>query len=128
MKSDTQPSYSLVVRVKFLTVRVRKPRQCPACGQQGSVCHRLNHFAKVCNHNILHRSILRKRYMLQESHKSENETTLYMDPLQINGLAGQSWLSTISTSSSDMTFKLDTGAEASVIPTKLYNKLRKSLY
>jgi len=55
----------------------------------------------------------------QESDESENEVTLYMEPLQINGLAEQSWFSMISIFSGDVTFKFDTGAEATVIPTKL---------
>ena len=25
-----------------------RPKECPAFGQQCSICHRLNHFAKVC--------------------------------------------------------------------------------
>jgi len=115
--------------------RTHKPRQCPAYGQQCSVCHKFNHFAKVCRNKHLMQpqqpAQVRSKKKIhvvddQESDESENEPTLYMDPLQINGLAEESWLSTISTSSGDMTFKLDTGAEASVIPTKLYNKLKVS--
>ena len=29
-----------------------RPKECPAFGQQCSICHRLNHFAKVCRQHL----------------------------------------------------------------------------
>ena len=100
--------------------RTHKPKECPAYGQQYSICHKFNHFAKVC----------RRKHLLPHAHQnpqlhtkkkihvvdkldvnSDSETTLSLDPIQIDGLAKQSWYSTISTSSGDVNFKLDTGAE-----------------
>ena len=49
---------------------------------------------------------------------------LLVDPLQIDGLAQQvAWLSKLTTPNGDITCKLDTGAEANVLPTTAFNKL-----
>ena len=55
---------------------------------------------------------------------SESESSLLIDPLSIDGLTQHSpWLSTVTTTNGNITCKLDTGAEASVLPISAYNKL-----
>ena len=55
---------------------------------------------------------------------SENETTLLIDPLEVYDLVQHSpWLSTLGTTLGNITCKLDTGAEANVLPVSAYNKL-----
>ena len=55
---------------------------------------------------------------------SENETTLLIDPLEVHDLVQHSpWLSTLVTTLDNITCKLDTGAEANVLPVSNYNKL-----
>ena len=55
---------------------------------------------------------------------SENETTLLIDPLEVHDLVQHSpWLSTLVTTLGNITCKLDTGAEANVLPVSDYNKL-----
>jgi len=110
--------------------RAHKPRECPAYGQQCSICHKFNHFAKVCrNKHLLQaaqhsRSRIKKKVHVVADLDSESDAeSLSLDPIQIDGLAEQSWFSTISTSSGAVTFKLDTGAEASVIPAKVYKNI-----
>ena len=47
-----------------------------------------------------------------------------MDPLRIDGIEKpMQWLSTVKTQSGKFTFKLDTGAEANVIPVEVLNQL-----
>ena len=65
-----------------------------------------------------------------EESKSESETSnegstsLFIDPLRIEGITKQSaWLSTVTTECGNVTFKLDTGAEASVIPVQIFGQL-----
>ena len=54
----------------------------------------------------------------------EGSTSLFIDPLRIEGIAKQSaWLSTVTTGCGNVTFKLDTGAEASVIPAQIFGQL-----
>ena len=55
---------------------------------------------------------------------SENETTLLIDPLKVHDLVQHSpWLSRLVTTLGNITCKLDTGAEANVLPVSDYNKL-----
>ena len=55
---------------------------------------------------------------------SENESTLLIDPLRVDGVTEHSaWLSTVTTTNGNVTCKLDTGAEASILPISAYNKL-----
>ena len=109
--------------------RPHKPRERTAYGQQCStICHKFNHFAKVCrSKHLLSQATqyshlqTKKRVHVVDDLGSESDTeSLSLDPIQNDGLAEQSWFSTISTSGGDVTFKLDTGVEASMLPTKVY--------
>ena len=52
-----------------------------------------------------------------ESYSSNDNYTLGMDPLRIDGIEKpMQWLSTVKTQSGKVTFQLDAGAEANVIP------------
>ena len=60
-----------------------------------------------------------------ESNSLDSENAFSLDPLQVDSLADRaSWYSTISTDKGDVTFKLDSGAEASVIPAKVCHKMK----
>ena len=60
----------------------------------------------------------------QESYSSDDDYTLGMDPLRVDGIEKPiQWLSTVKTQSGKITFKLDTGAEANVIPVEVFNQL-----
>ena len=121
-----------------------KPKQCPAYGHKCDICRKPNHFARVCRNKQLQKQTQTVRY--KHKHKpprkvdaveqsesgsdcssessDESSTTLYIEPLRIEGLEKQSaWLSTVNTECGKVTFKLDTGAEASVIPTQVFNQL-----
>ena len=113
-----------------------KPRHCPAYGQQCSACHKLHHFATVCRSKQSVPKALpqepKKRIHTVAGHSSparsdassDNESTLLFDPLKVHDLTQHSaWLSTLTTTNGNITCKLDTGAEASVLPTSVYNQL-----
>ena len=53
----------------------------------------------------------KKIHVLMIDVNSDSESTLSLDPIQVDDLAEQSWFSTISTSSGDVNFKLDTGTD-----------------
>ena len=113
-----------------------KPKECPAYGRQCAVCHKLNHFAKVCrSKNFPAKSKLpssrNKNVFTVDGHASDSDSSvshdsnnLFIDPLKIDGLGEHAaWLSTITTPNGNIICKLDTGAEASVLPTTTFNKL-----
>ena len=58
-----------------------------------------------------------------ESLSTKNESNLLIDPIRIDGLTKPSaWLSTLSTLQGNIILKLDTGAEANILPISTYNK------
>ena len=115
--------------------RRHKPKSCPAYGQQCSACHKLHHFAKMCrNKTSVPKSTTqsKKRILavtdyssqIHSDASSESESSLLIDPLSIDGLTQHSaWLSTVTTTNGNIMCKLDTGAEASILPISAYNKL-----
>ena len=116
--------------------RTHRPRECPAYGQECTRCHKLHHFARVCrSKQYITDSQLndatRKSQAIQtkkvftledsESLSTDNESNLLIDPIRINGLTKPSaWLSTLSTLQGNITLKLDTGAEANILPISTY--------
>ena len=60
----------------------------------------------------------------QESQNSDESYTLDIYPLKINEIEKQTaWLSIVKAQSGKVTFKLDTGTKANVIPIEVFNQL-----
>ena len=59
------------------------------------------------------------------SSDTDSEPQVFIHALQVHGITGSSWLSTVHTEGGKITFKLDTGAEASILPMKVYKKLKR---
>ena len=116
-----------------------KPRECPAYGQRCTICDKYNHFARVCrSRNQVPMSVpkitsqtksKKKLHSIVESQKStdtedsDSEPLLVTNTLKVHGISESMWLSTITILGTKITFKVDTGAEASVLPLKVYNRL-----
>ena len=115
--------------------RMHKPRECPAYGQRCSICHKYNHFARVCRSRnqpgITTKpqpaTTQKKRIhtVADDNEVTEPEAMLSMDALQVHGMSESTWLSTVDVHKSKVTFKLDTGAEASVLLLQVYKWLKK---
>ena len=58
-----------------------------------------------------------------DTEDSDSEPLLVTVALKVHGISESMWLSTITILGNKITFKLDTGAEASVLPLKVYNRL-----
>ena len=113
-----------------------RPKECPTFGQQCSICQRLHHSARVCRnkHQITFKNTqapnsknaAKKRVHVldQEDDISvADEPEVFINAIQVHGVSESSWLSTVLTESGKITFKLDTGAEASVLPLKVHKRL-----
>ena len=107
-----------------------RPKECPAYGKMCDLCHKPNHFTKVCRtrqhqkqtQTGHHKPKNKKKVDAIEESESETSdegsTSLFIDPLRIEGITKQSaWLSTVTTECGNVTFKLDTGAEYPVFGT-----------
>ena len=123
--------------------RKHKPRECPAYGQRCTICNKYNHFARVCRSRnqapmpgpkITSQTKSKKKlHGIVENQKStdtedsDSEPLLVTDALKVHGILESMWLSTIKILGNKITFKLDTGAEASVLPLKVYNRMARRL-
>ena len=103
----------------FYCGAVHEPRQCPAYGKQCHKCRKRNHFAAVCQ----------RRRINEIAAETPDETEEF---LQIHSLLDRrqrtkmrSNLTVKDNNSRSFTieFKLDTGAEANVLPYRLYSDM-----
>ena len=104
------------------------PRRCPAYGKTCARCHRRNHLAKVCQKPQWRTDQPRKVNTLQEGTDSEEEEdALFLAPLFIGNLEeGSQWQEDIDVGQTSIRFKLDTGANANVIPYQTYLRVQKA--
>ena len=105
-----------------------QPRQCSAYTKTCYKCGKRNHFAAVC------RSILNTRPNARQVNEVTTGTTSQSDPsiLQVYSISGRKkrnfvgskMRSTVQVNGTHMcTFKLDTGAEANILPFDLYKQV-----
>ncbi len=96
--------------------------KCPAYGKHCNNCNNLHHFGRMC------KSKQKKR---QDVHVIEqNDDSDYSDDLFVgmvntenNNDQNDKWSCTLTLNEQPVVFKIDTGAQCSVMPTKLYTKL-----
>ncbi|KAL5011278.1 hypothetical protein ScPMuIL_009829 [Solemya velum] len=88
------------------------PRRCPAYGKKCGSCHRKNHFAKMCP------SLPKNVSAIHACDSDESDYDLEVDTLFIGELSSdqtrtnKAWFATLGVNGHDVSFKLDTGAEA----------------
>ena len=98
-----------------------QPRQCPAYGVSCHNCGKQNHYAKMC------------RSAKAQHHKTVHDVapeidTLYIGTVNIDQLkskADKSWHSNVNVDCMCVKFKLDTGAEANVLPLKVFTAMTR---
>lgn len=99
------------------------PRRCPAYGKKCGSCHRKNHFAKMCP------SLPKNVSAIHACDSDESDYDLEVDTLFIGELSSdqtrtnKAWFATLGVNGHDVSFKLDTGAEANVISAKSLKQL-----
>ena len=140
--SSTSPTVDAVRSKPQLTAKgscgncgqQHKPKSCPAFGQKCRNCGKANHFAKFCRQ--AYRSSKPKQFQkFSKSHsqkKSTNTTStnvhaveqpLYFDTIQTSKKA-TSWTKTFIVNNTVVNCKLDSGAEANVMSSSVYNSLK----
>ncbi|KAI5725802.1 hypothetical protein M8J77_020328 [Diaphorina citri] len=93
-------------------------RQCNACGERG-------HFSKVCDKVLLNREV-----DAMDNHESSNDEyyVLNIDAVNINKVSGgsdeKSWTKKVLVNNYPIEFKLDTGSETNILPSKYLHFLR----
>ena len=91
---------------------------CPARGRKCRKCHRLNHFAVCC------RTPQKDEGQVHEvTHDSDDSDSFFLGSIQSCDDASEAWTVELTVCDKPVTFKIDTGADTSVITESTYNAL-----
>lgn len=91
-------------------------RACPAYGKQCKNCKKMNHFARMC----------RSRKVHAVDDDADQQTSLYIGAVHVNSQSqADEWAVEIQLEHKSVKFKLDTGAQANVIPYSLLQRTGK---
>ncbi|CAB3980478.1 Hypothetical predicted protein [Paramuricea clavata] len=103
-------------------------RSCPAFGKPCHKCKRKNHFARMCQ--------MSRNSSVDEVSENTGEANTRNDPtLELNSLfigtitsptTSSAWFVSVGINGTQVRFKLDTGAEANVLPFNVYSSLEIS--
>ena len=103
-----------------------KPSRCPAVGKLCLKCKQKGRFAQVCPANVKGGS---QGDVVQNSQSSSQEVLTYFESIELgsvlNARKSRKSLLTIQIGGQAVEIKADTGAEATVIPYHLYEKITK---
>ena len=140
-RTRSQPPPAVTVQCGNCGCRHRH-KQCPAYGQECFVCHKLDHFSRVCwSRPIVSQgnslpattrqpSSSQNIHEIEQSntvsdHTAEESQDLFIESLEVNGLdKSTAWFADLDTSGGQLHVKLDTGAEVSLLPSKIYEGLQ----
>ena len=103
-----------------------KPSRCPAFGKLCLKCKQKGHFAQVCPANVKGGSQVD---VVQHTQSSSQEVHTYFESIELGSVLdarkSRKSLVTIQIGGQAVEIKADTGAEATVIPYHLYEKITK---
>lgn len=91
------------------------PKSCPAFGKLCNQCKKPNHFRKMCKSRRIHT-------VEEEEEASPNE--FFVGSIEKHPKNEDSWNVKVNLNGKSVTFKLDTGAQANVIPYKIYKSVK----
>jgi transposase InsO family protein len=115
------------------------PKSCPAYGKTCSACQRLHHYAKMCRNKKSKTEYSKKPYIRKSNNKAahelqeescgeeEDEDVLHVKSLAVDAMSEDAWFETIDCAGIKVEFKLDTGAQANVIPLRVYSRLKDKI-
>ncbi|KAL9951197.1 hypothetical protein ACROYT_G043817 [Oculina patagonica] len=97
------------------------PRKCPAYGKICLKCKNRNHFASQCLSKNVH--LVESDQAAQPIVEDEQLEELFIGQVQKDD-HGQEWKASLQVNNNMVEFKLDTGAQANVIPSDVFNSLK----
>ena len=103
--------------------QIHQPRRCPAFGKQCASCGKANHFAKACKVNF-RKDISKSLQPVRETNPDEEVGSLYVGSIVDNRSSTCKWTQELIVAGVKDFFKLDTGAEANVLPSQMYSRMR----
>lgn len=113
---------------------LHKRRKCPAFGKTCLKCNKLNHFASVCLTS--QRRIEYTEVRPQAQHESDYEdffigiveqteyhTDTSEENTKLSDTKDQDWFISLQSNGSTIQYKMDTGAQANMLPLSTYHQL-----
>ena len=95
-----------------------RSHKCPAKGKQCSKCRKMNHFAKMCKSKVVHE--------LETKSEVEDGREFMIESISTEEKVEKPYaLIKLTENDSELAFKIDTGAEANILPLKDFNKLAR---
>ena len=114
-QNDTRKDFSKGQKFKCKKCGMEHlPKNCPAYGKTCNRCHKPNHFKKMCNN--------KRVYTVEEEEISDDD--LYIGSIENQEKDSNSWMVNLNLNGKIQKFKLDTGAQANVIPYKIYKLVK----
>ena len=116
------------IQCKFCS-RSHPPKSCPAYGKQCNRCKGWNHFAITCEH---HRTAtVDSKVRMMNNEQCESYECLYLGSLFLDVHAhtthDDDWMTKMTIGSQQISFKLDTGAQANVLPMTIYETIKPNV-
>jgi RNase H-like domain found in reverse transcriptase/Reverse transcriptase (RNA-dependent DNA polymerase)/Integrase zinc binding domain len=99
------------------------PRQCPAYGKKCNTCNAPNHFSKMCRSKKAGSTKKNVQAVQEEDFEDDADNDIYIDSVHIDSVQTNEWCENILVDKTKIKFKLDTGAEVSVLPYSSFLKL-----
>ena len=102
--------------------KIHQPRKCPAWGKKCGKCHGPNHFAAMCKTKRI--SVLRATERT-ESPDGGSSPLYSLGMITAEQEVPSAWKIPITINGMTISFKVDTGAEVSILPRSIYNRLQR---
>ena len=105
---------------------VHPPRKCLAYGKKCKQCNGMNHFANVCQGGGFRKSSKPVHTLRSEAdiEGTGDDGQLFVGTLFIGDIQANDWQTKLRFSDTPVTFKLDTGAQANVLPVNVYGRIK----
>nr|XP_022295054.1 uncharacterized protein K02A2.6-like [Crassostrea virginica] len=99
--------------------------ECPAYGKTCNSCHKKNHFEKYCFSKQNKSAMKIHTVGVPYDVNSDVETELFIGTLHVDSVDPDKsdWTETLTINEHSVVFKLDTGAQANIIPKHIFDKL-----
>ncbi len=113
---------------------LHKRRKCPAYGKTCLKCKKLNHFASVCLSTQKRIDLTQAHSQLQYESDSddffigmidqtEKNDNTFEENTNVSNVKERDWFISLKSNGSQIRYKMDTGAQANVLPLSIYNQL-----
>lgn len=120
-KEEGSNTNSLITKIKCSNCGFQhQPRKCPAYGKNCNYCQKLGHFASMCRTRS-------KRIQQVEQESSDEESAAHsLNTIRISCIVTSriQWFQQMQISGASIQFKIDTGADANILPIATMSKYK----